>query len=329
MIHICLDTNIYFRILTQGSPGCEIERFRELREIVEKGKARLVLPEVVELELEGKRSALELELKTKLENYEKNLLKVDLGWNEMGSVKNLLPKFLGDAKQKMIETAERHYKEVTAFLNWDQVTRVPFTLPLWFQAKRRLIEGKMPESKVRAESDCCIIQSLIQYFSRPRDDKPELYFCSENHGDFALELKEKSKASYVLHPAITDLPPSLYFLDLKSLVEAVKEAAPIKPPTLVEIREALEREAQEREALEREEDEHAARMQEYTSRFEDLLRFHLSHFPPAPPPVEAKQTQPDPPQDPPQPKSSSGPAATSQNVSDPPQKKEKGEERKS
>jgi hypothetical protein len=206
----------------------------------------MVVPEVVSMELEALRSSLQRDLDAGFADLEKRLTdgKVWNGlWNELAGVKTMLPQFLSDTKKAFVRRAESNFKEVLVLLSCERSVKIPFTMQLWFDAKRRLISGKMPASKMRMESDCCIIQSLLTYFANCGDEEPELYFCSLNHEDFALDLSEnKSHPKYVLHPAITDLPPAQYFVDLKSLLQAIKEHPTISQPPAEQVEKALERE---------------------------------------------------------------------------------------
>src|SRR4051812_12949696 len=52
MIYAFVDTNIFVRIATQGRPGCEQAHFDNLRVLVQEGMFRLLVPEVVTLEVE-------------------------------------------------------------------------------------------------------------------------------------------------------------------------------------------------------------------------------------------------------------------------------------
>jgi predicted nucleic acid-binding protein len=52
MTNVFIDTNIFVRIATQGRPGCEQKHFEDLRTLVEERAFRLLVPEVVSLELE-------------------------------------------------------------------------------------------------------------------------------------------------------------------------------------------------------------------------------------------------------------------------------------
>jgi hypothetical protein len=249
MIHVSLDSSVCFRTVTQSKPGCEIDHLMILKEHVDKGDVRLVVPEVVSMELEALRGSLQRDVDAGFADLEKRLTdgKVWNGlWNELAGVKTLLPQFLSDTNKEFVRRAESNYKEVIALLSSERSIKIPFTMQLWFDAKRRLISGKMPASKMRMESDCCIIQSLLNHFANCGDQEPELYFCTLNHEDFALDLSDtKAQPKYFLHPAITDLPPAQYFVDLKGLVQAIKEHPTTKQPPAEQVEKALERERKE------------------------------------------------------------------------------------
>ena len=49
---VCLDTNIYVRIISQGKPGCEEEYWNQLNRWIVDGSITLLVPEIVLLELQ-------------------------------------------------------------------------------------------------------------------------------------------------------------------------------------------------------------------------------------------------------------------------------------
>jgi predicted nucleic acid-binding protein len=73
MIYVFIDTNIWIRVLTQGRPGCEPERLEEFISLVDDGKLVLLLPDLVELELEKGRRNLADDMIKKLASVEKQI----------------------------------------------------------------------------------------------------------------------------------------------------------------------------------------------------------------------------------------------------------------
>src|SRR4051794_29589655 len=96
MIYIFIDTNLWVRLLSQGKPGCEPVYFDELKELIGTSKITLILPEIVELELEKQwRAFREDVIKDigKLSQKVDSLLKEKV-WEEIKDVRASLPSFL-------------------------------------------------------------------------------------------------------------------------------------------------------------------------------------------------------------------------------------------
>lgn len=256
MLYVFVDTNIWFRIITQGQPGCELEHFQELKERATKGTLSVVLPEVVRLELDK----LWTHFPTELEGYIEQLLtrlKKPLEqsvWNEIDDIQNDLLPFISRCHEAKLKDAEKRHKDVLAFLNSPYVLNMDLQPDMWLRAKKRLFAGKVPPKK-RSETekrtrekdaDLCIVETLSAFFAgRTGEKDTQLLFCSENKGDFALEDKEKKLL--VLHPCHAEGLPAPsgvvpYFTDLKGMVTSIKKPAGTKAPTPKELVQALAKE---------------------------------------------------------------------------------------
>ncbi len=89
-VYIFLDSNIYIRYLTQGQPGCEPVHFQELVKLITDGAARLLVPEVVRLEIEKFLTHMEGDFSFHFKKAREELESRAKAWNEMSEVKDTL-----------------------------------------------------------------------------------------------------------------------------------------------------------------------------------------------------------------------------------------------
>jgi hypothetical protein len=256
-VYIFLDTNIYIRYLMQSKPGCDPQFFQELKQLIDDGKARLLLPEIVLLELEKFWGRMETtlddkfkEMKAGLEAYFKG--QAGKSWNELSDVKDTMLKALDEKKRHKIETAQQHYQHIQDLFGSKHVESIPFGQEIWLRGKRRLIAGKMPYKEDEAggekkpdkqdrENDACIVESLHSYFQK-NTQQGVLYFCSADVKDFGHGERD----SIYLDATIREgLPKAPYFTDLKGLVEFANNPQEIKEPTPEEEKKDIEKEKQE------------------------------------------------------------------------------------
>lgn len=253
MLYVFVDTNIWFRVVTQGKPGCEMEHFRELKELATKGKIELLHPEVVALEFEKLWTHFESELTANTDKMERAFKEL-LGkgtWSEVEDIHTVLPSFLTDYRGKKSKDATERHKEVSEFLASPSANTLDLHLDMWLRAKKRLMAGRVPpkrpdektEKRERErDNDLCIIETLYVFFDKlgGKKDVAQLLFCSANTRDFVLENDGKIIG---LHPChAKGLPPSQYFTDLEGLLAFIKKHRKIKEPDPNEVKQALEKE---------------------------------------------------------------------------------------
>ena len=244
-LHACLDTNIPFRYITQGQPGCEAEHLVSLREFVEQSLVTLIVPEVVLLELEKLYRDYEKELAVQFGKVEKHFnesadkLKI---WNEATDLIPFLKSQFHVWKDAKLKEARPRHDEVQALLNSDHVVRLPYDEVIQFRAKRRLMAGRVANTDGKVEADCCILESIIRHFES-RGEADELLFCTENWKDFGTEVKS---GKFGFHPLMREgLPTVELMTTLASLVAFVEERKPVVEPAPQEVEEALERDKKE------------------------------------------------------------------------------------
>ncbi|MGL4420203.1 MAG: sigma factor-like helix-turn-helix DNA-binding protein, partial [Gemmataceae bacterium] len=124
-----------------------------------------------------------------------------------------------------------------------------FTPDVYFRGRRRLMAGRMPKPENRAHSDACIIESLAVFFSDlGQNEQHELYFCSENVGDFGLATKDR----HILNPLHKDDLPAAteYCISLDKVIGLIQSEQKAVAPSLSVIKEALKQRTEDEVAAE-------------------------------------------------------------------------------
>ena len=232
MYHAFIDTNIFIRVMSQGKPGCEVQLFDSLRTLVRGHTLSLVIPEVVNLELDRHIRDLPLTVRQHFGDLKKAISKTS-AWSEIQDAKEKILAQLDTLRDEKIDMWKRLHHEVNTFIKSDKVTSTPFTPEIMCRAKARIMGGAMPKPSSRKDQDAAIIESLITYFLQAKDSEAILFFCSENHTDFALELTESrtKDRNFILHPVLAaDLPKSYFFTSLDELLEFDQGYEYLPPP---------------------------------------------------------------------------------------------------
>jgi hypothetical protein len=237
-----LDTNILFRVITQGQGGCELEHLKELERYVEDFMISLLVPEVVLLELEKQYRGFENAVSVNVAKFEKHLSNQpdkERVWNELGDIVPHMVEKLNEWKSEKIENVKARHNEVQTLIGSKRALKPALDSEILLRAKRRIWAGRVPDSGCRSEADCCILESLARFFEG-QGLTGQLLFCTENLKDFCLPLDGDKLA---IHPLMRDgLPPTEVFKDLASLVGFVREHKVVEEPAPEELSEALERE---------------------------------------------------------------------------------------
>lgn len=250
--YVTLDTNILIRVLKQEQPGCEIERFRELRDLVVKNQVTLLIAEVVLLEFEKGVRVIPTEIKAavgKFKSQIKQPLEEQLK-NELADLRANLESDIEELTEAKLRTIAEYEKEVRQLLKPDRATILPFDNDIWVRGKKRLIrggladpkggvtDGKAQKPKSPQDQDCCVIESLVKFFEDKKPTECQLLICSDDRAAYALEDKEKSS----LHPVVQEgLPPGELFTTLTALVAFIKKGAKVEQPSAKDIKKSLER----------------------------------------------------------------------------------------
>lgn len=292
MIYAFIDTNIFVRIATQGRPGCEQTHFDDLRTLATEGLFRLLVPEVVLLELDKCFHRLPRDIESNCDKLCDAVNKATKDtWSEIDSLKVEVLNRIKDFKKTKATASKEISSDVLAFLNSEPVVTIPLSTQILLAAKRRQIAERMPNFRRSSDQDVLIVESLASYFSDCDDEEASLMFVSENTNDFALEIVADSlERRFALDPSIQDgLPQARFSTDLASMLRVVQGFEELPAPTTDEIKYA----ANMRDLHDVDEDEHWTFQQILTEAVhrESAKQFREEFLPSVPDDVQVLRNQ--------------------------------------
>lgn len=218
MLYVFADANIFVRIITQGRPGCEASHFDDLTTLAEGGVVRVLVPEVLLLELEKQFRLLPRQFESHCDKLTNSVTKATENvWNEIDALKGSLLDVIAEYKKAKVGDCGKTATRIMGFLRSASVKFIPLTHDIWLNAQKRLIAARLPQPKKSSNQDAAIVESLAHFFREANDDQATLIFCSENDQDFAVECGDTGKDRvFALDPLIqSDLPPSTYCVSLE------------------------------------------------------------------------------------------------------------------
>jgi len=217
--YLCVDTSIFVQCSLLQIEGDDINVLKDLWDILERNKVVLLLPEVIELELDKVLRDETASLKQAI-GERKGLI----GQKEEGLDKRIIE----DLKSKMDEVVKEREsnsgtvkKEIKRIFSHKSTIKIKLTNDILLESIKSMIAGKKPMKKSikGIDSDTLIIQSLKTFLSSK--DSYELYFCSQNHIDFGdSSPKDVVNSSIIaIHPDIgSNFESILYYTNLLTLL---------------------------------------------------------------------------------------------------------------
>lgn len=136
---VFLDTNIFFRVITQGQDGCELEHLAELKRYIDDGTVCLLVPELVRLELEKQYRLFENAVGVNVAKIKKHLSDPpgkEKIWNEIGDILPYLEDQLVDWEREKIAKAKERHDEIQRLISSERVTVIPLDSEIWLRAKQ-------------------------------------------------------------------------------------------------------------------------------------------------------------------------------------------------
>jgi len=229
MKYVFIDTNIFIYCTLLMKRGHNPTALNRLREIIEQNEARLLLPEMVELEYEGQIEHVHQDVRKEINSLAKTIQSVSVP-DFLKDDKKKLEKITEDMQKTREENKSHAQKEILKIFNHQNVVRIPLNNEILINGIRRVSLGKKPSKhqpciecgglRHPIDNDSIIIESLIFQLNHLKIDKPDiLYFCSDNRKDFAYFNKEVN--NHQLHEEIdNDLPiTTRYFHSLETLLK--------------------------------------------------------------------------------------------------------------
>ncbi len=237
MTYVFIDTSVWIRVLSQGNPGCEILRVNELKSMLSTGKITLLLPEIVELEIEKNWRDFNDDIIKEIGQLENKIDKATKEtWNEIEDIQKSIKQLIKDAKAKKVADAQMHFQSIQDLFSSPNVAKIPFTHEIMLAARKRLIAGRMPIPKNQASNDACIVESLVLFFSPLSSAAYQFVICTANVNDFCLKIDDE----YVVHPLIKEsLPNAKHAINLSDLVEVSTDFFSTQEPSPSDVQEAI------------------------------------------------------------------------------------------
>jgi len=218
MMYVFADANIFVRIITQGRPGCELSHFEDLVTLAEGDVVRVLVSEVLLLELEKQFCQLPQDFRSNCDRLKASLTKATENvWNEIDALKAMLLDVINTHINAKVGDCEKEAPRIMSFLRSASIKFIPLTHDIWLNTQKRRIAARLPQTKKSSDQDAAMVESLVSFFREAHDDQARLIFCSENHCDFAVECGGKGKDMvFALHPLIqSNLPPATYCVSLE------------------------------------------------------------------------------------------------------------------
>jgi predicted nucleic acid-binding protein len=234
MISAFIDTNIFVRVTTQGRPGCEQRLFEDLRTLVDERAFRLLVPEIVSLEVEKVFRTLPKSIESACDKLSDGVSRATQDtWSEIDSLKSDVLSRINEFKKLKVEECRESSSNIIAFLQSQAVTSISLTPEILVAAKRRHIIGKMPNCKKSSDQDVLIVESLVSFFAECNESDASLLFCTENTSDFALEVRTgELERRFVLDPQIQEaLPAARFSTDLATMLGIVNGFEQLPEPS--------------------------------------------------------------------------------------------------
>lgn len=244
--HVCIDTNIFIRLITQGMPGCEVEHWEKLKQYVRAGKVALLHPEVVRLELQKNWRAVPAKIQSETKALRTKMLKelrVKEMYTEVRDLRQTVESCLDIyAKNKETESKSR-YEDILAFVEGKFASQLRIDHDILLRTERRALSGGLADPTKQSKADCMLIEQLSSYFEADKQAEANLLFCTENVADFASKVDGRYELHREIIPA---LPVTKLFLSLLKLVEFVGSQEKVEPVPADKVEKAAREEDLER-----------------------------------------------------------------------------------
>jgi vacuolar-type H+-ATPase subunit H len=189
MIYICIDTNVYIHLLTELVDNCNNEQndapnqLHELNLLCKKGVVKVLIPEVVKLELQKTNNKVEEDYKREysklIDTIDKTLPEL---WNEIRDTGKKIIDLTEEEQNKKIDYWSNEYKKLITFFKKDYIQTIELTPDIICECYKKKIEGLITDSQM---NDALIIESVYSYLKKQEwKDYDLLFFVTGDKKDF-------------------------------------------------------------------------------------------------------------------------------------------------
>ena len=202
--YLCVDTNIFIQCCLLEIDGDDLGVLNNLHKLLNEGKVKLLLPEVIRLEFYR---VLDEKINSLVNQIGKHKGNINSDSFDKKIKKDLIIKLDEYTEQKK-QVAEKVKKEVESIFSHANTIQkgLEITPDVLVGGYKMFLKGvkplkqSVPEKREMVfQQDCMIIESLKEFLK----DKPsyKFYFCSQNKSDFS---KNSSRGKIEIHKDISE-----------------------------------------------------------------------------------------------------------------------------
>lgn len=206
MVNIFIDTNIFISLITNTNDN---KLFEELKVMVGEEVVKLLVPEIVILELEKQDRVAEDKINSEFNNLNNNIkgLSKQL-WSEVRYISDKISSLIEEEKNNKLQIWNSNYEFVKRYLTSNNVEYIEFTPEIMCRGEKRIIAGKLVRASSNSSQDSYNIESLISYFELVGNNEgDELLICSNDIKDYSASKKSQN-GFYELHTNFKDKLPN-------------------------------------------------------------------------------------------------------------------------
>lgn len=189
MIYICIDTNVYIHILTEVMDDNDREQkdapnqLDELNLLSRAGVVKVLIPEVIKLELQKTNNKVEADFKR---DYSKLIDIIDKAvvelWNEIQDIGKKIIVLTEEEQNKKISYWNNEYKKLMTFFENEYIETIELTPNIICSSYKKKIADVITDSQM---NDALIIESVYSYLKKQQWNEGDLlFFITGDKKDF-------------------------------------------------------------------------------------------------------------------------------------------------
>ncbi|GAA0177169.1 hypothetical protein SH2C18_04450 [Clostridium sediminicola] len=220
MINIFIDTNIYIKLLTNPD---ESRYFDELKVLVKDKVVKLLVTEIVILELAKQNKTAKHNFQNELSRLQVNIKETSKTlWSEVREIESKINTLITEERKNKEEMWDRNYNALVEYLTSEYVNYIEFTPIIMCSGEKRKISGRLVRVNDNSSQDAYNIESLISCLKLLEEsESKELIICTNDIKDFS-KGKKVDGGFYKLHPIFeTDFKNAKCVNSFKNLMKYV------------------------------------------------------------------------------------------------------------